>query len=104
MTRPALYLRRGFTLLELIVTVTVLGVLSAVGTMALRKLPGPPANDPATAIRELRRTALSLGRAVSGTVIVRDSTFDVTAYPDGSVVADTAAGLLRLPGVLAHVR
>ncbi len=94
----------GVTLIELLVAVTVLGVVGAVATLALRPLPEPPANDPATAIRALRRSALASGRATAGVVILHDSSFNITAYPDGSVVADSAVGLLRLAGVLDHAR
>ena len=95
---------RGTTLVELMVTLALLGILSAVGTMQLRSLPAPSTEDPASVLRAVRRTALATGRVVTGRVVVRDSSFEFAAYPDGSVVSDSASGIQRLTGVLRRAR
>lgn len=87
----------GATLLELVVTLAILGVAAAVVVPALRHAADAPPtlNDRVAAAR---RSALEKGRAV--TLQLRDSTGAhlLTAYPDGRVVADSGLALDPLNG------
>lgn len=89
--------RRGVTLLELLVVVTLVGIVASVAVIAMpgkRVLP----DDTAHRIAGARTEALRTGRPV--TVVVQlDTVYGVaTAMPDGSVLADSAAHVDRLTG------
>jgi len=90
--------RPGLTLLELLVTVTLLGLLSAMATLALPK-PSTAATSPATKIAALRSEAAHARAPRTATLVVDSAAFDVTALPDGSLLGDTMLVLDRLAGV-----
>ena len=81
--------RRASTLLELLVTLAVMALVAAVVTVALA--PTSRALDPRQAVvAEARRSALRNVRAVTIDTAFDGAAASVTAFPDGSVVADTA--------------
>jgi prepilin-type N-terminal cleavage/methylation domain-containing protein len=101
---PDLYLRpfsrthrRGVTLLELLIVITLLGIVASVAVLAMPGKLTPP-DDTAHRIVNARTAALRTGRPV--TVILQfDTLYGVaTAMPDGSVLADSAAHVDRLSG------
>ena len=84
-------MRRGLTLVEMLVVLVLLGVMAGVAAVAL---PPPLAPAPASALNDLataRRTAITSGRSVT-VAFSWDSqpARSVTALPDGRVVADSA--------------
>jgi prepilin-type N-terminal cleavage/methylation domain-containing protein len=96
--------RRGFTLVELIATLAVLGVAMLVAGVALNRAPGVPAvSARAAQVAAARARALATGRPVLAEV--RDSVglpFAIVARPDGSVIAEAALGVDRLTGRVAR--
>ena len=90
-------LRRGVTLIELLIVVVVLGMVSSVAMLALPGKVAPP-DDTRHRIADARTRALRTGRPVS-VVLQLDSVFSLaTAMPDGSVLADPMARIDRLTG------
>lgn len=91
--------RSGVTLVELMVTLALLGILTGVvglaagGARSVRR-----AEDPAANLAEARREALRRARAVRITVVEAGVSYSATAFPDGSVVADTVFHADRLTG------
>lgn len=78
------------TLIELMIALALLGILTGVvglaagGARSVRTADGPTAK-----LAEARREALRRGRAVSITVMVSGGSYSATAFPDGSVAADS---------------
>ena len=92
-------MRRGVTLLELMVTLALLAILAGVVGLSLQR--GGPARvvDARTArIAAAREEALRSGHAVSVTFVDSGHTHTATAYPDGRVLADPALGIDPLTG------
>lgn len=104
MTRVAGHLRArrvprgGVTLLELLVTMAVLGIVAGVVSVTLRRLDEPAPDSPASRVARARREAVASGRPVTVTI----DTMNATAWPDGSVVADSVLAVDRLSGRPAH--
>lgn len=90
---------RGVTLVELVVVLALLGIMSGVVGLSLRSArPVPTQNVALLAAARARDLALRLGRSVT-IVIARDSqSFDVTALPDGRVVAAKSLTIDPLTG------
>jgi prepilin-type N-terminal cleavage/methylation domain-containing protein len=91
---------RGLTLPELLVVLAILGLIFGVSVASLHGY-SPKLVEPMSAVADARSTALRTGNAVRTRVHAGDRVYDVLAYPDGSVVADTAVHVERLTGV-AH--
>lgn len=90
--------RRGMTLIELMVVVVVLGVVASVSALVMPNKIVPP-DDTAHRIANARTKALRTGRPVSVVVQLDTSFALVTALPDGTVLADSAAHTNRLTGL-----
>lgn len=88
----------GFTLVELMVVLAILGVMAGVVGLAVRMPEADPAAERAARIADARRRALETRRPVLLLVEQGDSTWRMVALPDGSVRADTALGLETLTG------
>lgn len=95
--------RRGTTLLELLVVLVILGVIAGVTAAAL----GAPAHDVATRdsvgaararIQEARLQAGRAGHPVPLVLTLEGRLIEVTAMPDGSVLGGEPLGLDRLSG------
>ena len=93
--------RRGSTLLELAVTLAILGVAGLVAVLAIR--PAPVAPDDVTAqVADARRRALRDRVPVSIDVVIAGVPHALTALPDGGVVADSALHIDRFTGARKH--
>lgn len=91
--------RRGFTLVELITVLAILGVMAGVAGLAARSIEASdPEAERAAEIAAARRQALWTRRPVPLVVAGDSGTIRLTAFPDGRVVADSAAGLDPLTG------
>lgn len=96
-------MRRGVTLIELIVVLAIVAVIAGVTTLAFRRADLTPKVEPwVNAIATARRTAIDSARTISLTVRVGDSLYAATALLDGSIVADARLGIDRLSGEVAH--
>lgn len=98
-------MRRGVTLVELIVVLAILSVIAGVTTLAFRRA-GPVTSAAAweSAIAAARRTAMDSARSVTLTIRIGDSLYAATALSDGSVVADAPLAIDRLTGAPIHAR
>lgn len=84
--------RAGITLIELAVTLAIVGIAAAVTGLAIRAMPAPGAAETRAAeVAAARRRALREGRAVE--IELADSSgapLRGVALPDGRVLADPA--------------
>ena len=90
---------RGVALVELIVVIALLGVVAAVAGLTIHAAPAVPTASPVAAqVADARARALTSGRALTTEVTHDGRRHAVTAYPDGSVVADTLLHVDRTSG------
>lgn len=94
----------GVTLVELLVTIAVLGVLCAVATLAVRRIDRPNPDDPRTMLANGIRSVLQTGKPASLHFVIDGVAANATILPDGSVVADSALLVERLTGIPARVK
>lgn len=99
-----LYRRDGVTLVELLVTITILGVLSTVATLAVRRIEKPNPDDPRTLLANGIRTVLKTGKPARLHFVIDGVVANATILPDGSVVADSALMVERLTGIPARAK
>ena len=92
------------TLVELLVTLAIMGVLLSVVTLAVRRIDEPVPEDPYHMIRDSLQAAASSGRAISLSFIVHGTSAAATVFPDGSVVGDSVLAFERLSGKPPHAR
>jgi prepilin-type N-terminal cleavage/methylation domain-containing protein len=76
-------MRRGMTLLELLVVLLLLGIMSGISALSLRPLLGADRSDPAPTFAQRRDSAALTGRAV---LWVDARGHLVRALPDGRVL------------------
>lgn len=88
--------RRGVTLIELLIAITLLAVVAAVGVVGSAHHRG--SYTTARAIQDARGEAIRGGKEVLIQVLVGDSVYRVTAEPDGSVLADSILRVDRTSG------
>lgn len=89
----------GVTLIELIVSIALLGLLAGMVGLAFHRSNPVPFAEPAEAqVATARREALAGGRPVALSLSIGGHTRLATAFPDGSVLADSALGMDRLTG------
>ena len=80
---------RGATLVEMIITVALIGVISAIATLAFPRDRTPQPNDPLLQVARARTLAVENSRRVSVSLTIDGRPVDVLALPDGSVIADS---------------
>lgn len=90
--------RAGGTLIELLVTMTLLAIIASVTTLAFRQITAPVPGDPMTVISDTLKTVLSSGQSVTLQFMVNGRPALATVNPDGSIVADTALHIDRFTG------
>jgi prepilin-type N-terminal cleavage/methylation domain-containing protein len=97
--------RRGVTLVELIVALTLVALMAGVATVTMRAAAKAGSADSAAArvdaaIAALRDSALRVGVPVSDTLRVAAgvAAAELTAFPDGSVVGDSTLPVERTTG------
>jgi prepilin-type N-terminal cleavage/methylation domain-containing protein len=96
--------RRGGTLIEMLITLALLGVLASVTTLAIRRITPPDPNDPLTVIADTIIAVMKSGRPATLQFIVNGRPALATLNPDGSVIADTVLHIDRLTGESTHAR
>lgn len=90
---------RGVTLVELLVVLVLLGLVAGVVGLTIETAKPIPVTDPSlAAIAAARDSAIRTGRTVSIELSVNDAQREITASPDGRVLADTAFGINPLTG------
>jgi prepilin-type N-terminal cleavage/methylation domain-containing protein len=82
--------RRGMTLVELLVALSLLAILASVATLAVRVVSAPKPDDPARVIADSLRVSVATGRSIVVRMTIHDRAAVATVYPDGSVFADSA--------------
>jgi prepilin-type N-terminal cleavage/methylation domain-containing protein len=90
--------RRGTTLIEMLVSIVLLGIVASVATPALRRAAMPPMSDAFTAIAESLDVAIASGRTITLQLSMESGSAFATVRPDGSVVADSAIHVDRFTG------
>jgi hypothetical protein len=96
--------RLGTSLLELLITLTLLALMSAVVVMAVRRIDAPAPTQPAAMIQDSLRRAVAEGRSVTVRALIDNVSVSATANPDGSVIADSMFHVDRLTGRAGHER
>lgn len=100
--------REGFTLLEMIISLVVLGVVLAVVGLPGTGTSGERAEPDSRRLLAARRLAIESGRPVRLRVTAQDAVDSsrtwlvITALPDGTVLAPASLGLDRFSGRGAH--
>lgn len=94
--------RVGSTLIEMVISVTLLGILASVTTLAVRRLTKPASSNPATIIADTLEHVLETGEPVTLQLTVNGRPVTANVNPDGSVVADTTLAIDRFTGRSSH--
>lgn len=89
---------RGTTLLEVLVTVAILGVIAGVTVLAVRRMDPPSADDPRQILAESLRTVVATGRSAEVRIVVNGVMATAVVRPDGSIVADSSLEIERFTG------
>lgn len=96
--------RRAVTLIELLITISVLALLSAVTTLAVRRLDRPRPQDPRAMLADSIRVVLETGRPTVVHFVIDGVATSASIRPDGSVIADSLLDLEPLSGTFARAR
>lgn len=90
--------RRGVTLVELLVTLIVLGLIASVAIVGATRMPSKPSSDPVSVVSESLHVAIVESRAIAFQVAIHDALVDAMVNPDGSVDVDSAIHIDALTG------
>jgi len=88
----------GITVVELLVVLLLLGTISGITAIALRRNPREDPQGTRTEISEARHRAIMDQRSLTVTVQVEGREVSVTLSADGTVAADSALGVNPLTG------
>lgn len=90
---------RAVTLVELLVVLVLIGLMAGVVGLTIHTAKPITITDPITsAIAAARDSAIRTGRSVTFGLEVNDAQREVTASPDGRVLADTVLDIDPLTG------
>ena len=90
--------RVGYTLIEMVITLALLGIVALMTTLGIRRFTRPSPGDPGTIIADTLERVLATGRSVTLQFVVNGRPVLATVNPDGSVIADTALRVNRFTG------
>ena len=96
--------RRGVTLIELLVTLSMLAVLSGVTVMAVRRIDPPRPDEPNTILADSLRDAVSNGRPALVRLLIGGAPVSAIVRPDGGIIADSAFAVDRFTGAPLRAR
>ena len=96
--------RKGMTLLELLVTLAIMGALLGVVTLAVRQIAKPAPDDPYHVVVDSLRAGVAHGRPITLRFVVQGVAAAATVYPDGSIVGDSVLAIERLSGKMPNAR
>lgn len=88
-------------MIEMIVTIVLLAIIATIGLVSLRNL-AQDTGATADEVQQARAAALKSGSPVTALVARKGRMLRLTAFPDGSVAADTALRLDPLSGQVMH--
>jgi prepilin-type N-terminal cleavage/methylation domain-containing protein len=96
--------RAGVTLIELLITLVLLGIISGVTVLAIRRIEQPRPDDPRVIIADTIRKVLASGRPALIRILTNGGPAWSNVRPDGSVIADSLLGVDRLTGAPARAK
>lgn len=96
--------RIGGTLVEMLVTLIILGVIASVTTLAIRRTAPPDPHDPMTVIADTMNEVLRSGRPATLQFMVNSRPALATVKPDGGIIADTALHIEQFTGRSTRAR
>jgi hypothetical protein len=88
----------GGTLIEVLISLVLLGIISSVVTLAVRRITPPDPTDPLTIIGDTINSVIASGRPLTLQFVVNGRAALATVSPDGSVIADTILHIERFTG------
>jgi prepilin-type N-terminal cleavage/methylation domain-containing protein len=97
-------MNRGSTLIEMLVTLALLGILASVATLGFRRMTPPAPDDPMTIIADTINAVIKSGQPATLQFMVNGRPTLATLNPDGSIVADTALHIDRFTGRSTRAR
>jgi len=96
--------RAGVTLIELLVTLVLLGIIAGVTVLAIRRIDKPRPDDPRVIIADTMRKVLASGRPALIRILTDLGPASSNVRPDGSVIADSLLSVDRLTGATARAK
>lgn len=97
-------LRAGTTLIELLVTLVIIGIIAGVTVLAIRRIDRPRLDDPRAIIADTLRAVLASGRPALVRMVTDSGPAWAIVRADGSVIADSALDVERFTGAPNHAR
>ena len=95
-------IRHGMTLIEVVVVLTLLGIIGSVTALTIPRVREQPQADAGQVLAEVRRRALRDGAPVTAQLLIDSAAHEVVVLPDGSVVIDSSVALDRLTARWRH--
>ena len=103
MSPSAIERRRGSTLLELLVTIAILGVIASVAALAARRIAAPDATDLSWLAADSLGGVVARARAARIDTLKDGAPVSASLEIDGSIVADSEFHVDRLAGTRSDV-